>query len=164
MTQKPSTLRTLYSKIMKLPAPIQMPVFTLAFGSAVKFFKTAKLRFINVTPSYALCEVKNRRRVQNHINGVHAVGMALIAESATGVLVGLNVPASSIPVIKSMHVDYVKRATGSMRAEARLTEEQIMMMQTEPKGEITVACKVTDDDAKEPIMVEMVWAWVPAKR
>jgi len=141
-----------------------MPVFTFAFGSAVKFFRTSRLRFIAVSPHYALCEVKNRRRVQNHIGGVHAVSMALIAESATGVLVGLNVPASSIPVIKSMHVDYLKRATGSMRAEAQLSDEQIKMMKTEPKGEVTVTCTVTDEESKEPISVEMIWAWVPAKR
>jgi hypothetical protein len=34
----------------------------------------------------ATVSLKNRKRVQNHIGGVHACGMALLAESATGEL------------------------------------------------------------------------------
>ena len=36
-------------------------------------------------------------QVQNHIKGVHACAMALLAESATGAVFGMNVPDSAIP-------------------------------------------------------------------
>ncbi len=45
-----------------------------------------------------------RRKVQNHIGGIHACGMALLSESATGLVFGMNVPDSHVPLIKSMKV------------------------------------------------------------
>lgn len=56
--------------------------------------------------------LKNRRRVQNHIGGLHACGMALAAESATGIVVGMNVPDSAIPLCKSMKINFVRRCEG----------------------------------------------------
>ena len=38
-------------------------------------------------------------QVQNHIKGVHACAMALLAESATGAVFGMNVPDSAIPYV-----------------------------------------------------------------
>lgn len=51
-------------------------------------------------------------KVQNHIGGVHACGMALAAESATGILMGMNVPDSRLPLCKSMTIDFKRRAEG----------------------------------------------------
>lgn len=61
----------------------------------------------------AVVSIKNRRRVQNHIGGMHACGMALAAESATGIVVGMNVPDSAIPLCKSMKVNFVRRCEGA---------------------------------------------------
>ena len=164
MSYQPSAIRRVYNSIQKLPYSWRARAMSMVFGNAVKFFKTGRLRFTTLTPNTAVCVVKNRKRTQNHIGSVHAVAMGLIAESATGVLVGLNTPATSIPVIKSMHIDYLKRAVGDMRAEASLTDSQINQLQTQDKGELLVQCKVFDAEQKEPINVEMLWAWVPAKR
>lgn len=94
--------------------------------------------------------MKNRRRVQNHIHGVHAAAMALLAESSTGAVLRMNVPDTSLPLLKSMHIDYVKRATGALRAVAMLTDEQRALLTTEPRGEITVAVTVTDEAGVNP--------------
>ncbi len=56
--------------------------------------------------------LKNRRRVQNHIGGIHACGMALAAESATGIVVGMNVPDTAIPLCKSIKINFVRRCEG----------------------------------------------------
>ena len=40
----------------------------------------------------ANCATPCACRVQNHIKGVHACGMALLAESATGAVFGMNLP------------------------------------------------------------------------
>ncbi len=164
MSYKPSMIRKVYDKVQALPQGMRLPAMSFVFGNAVKYFRTSKLKFTELSPNKSVCYIKNRTRIQNHIGGVHAVAMGLIAESATGVLVGLNAPASSIPVIKSMHVDYLKRAVGDMRAEASLSDEQIEQIQTQEKGEVLVTCNVFDAEAKEPIKVQMLWAWVPAKR
>lgn len=150
--------------IDKLPSALQPPALSLLFGSQVKFAGTAKVRVHTLTHSRAVLSIANRRKVQNHIQGVHAAAMALLAESATGFLVGMNVPDDKLPLIKSLKVDYLKRATGALNAVATLTTEQIKAIQNEEKGEVLVAVTVTDESGIEPIRCEMLWAWVSKKR
>lgn len=150
--------------IGKLPTALQSPALSLLFGSQVKFAGTAKVRVHSLTNSRAVLSIANRHKVQNHIQGVHAAAMALLAESATGFLVGMNVPDDKLPLIKSLKVDYLKRATGSLDAVATLTSEQIAAIHGEEKGEVLVAVTVTDESGIEPIRCEMLWAWVSKKR
>jgi len=161
--EKPSTIRKVFDTLDKLPAPIRNRAFTLVFGRAVKFFATAGLRFTDVAEDRAVVVLKNIKAVQNHLGTPHAMAMGLLVESATGVLVGLNVPDNCVPVIKHVGIDYLKRAKGDLRAEARLTDAQIDLLQTTPKGEVEVAVTVTDSEGKEPIFASMIWAWTPKR-
>ncbi len=152
------------SRIDKLPRPLRTRARSILVGRVVKFVGTARLDIEELTRERAVVSVKNRGRVQNHIGGVHAAAMALLAETATGFVVGMNVPDDRVPVIKSMHVQFAKRATGSLRAVAELTLEQIEAIASTEKGEARVKVSVTDEAGVEPIACEMVWAWTPKKR
>ena len=157
-------LSRIVRKIHALPNALQSPALSLLFGSQVKFAGTAKVRVHPLTEQRAVMSIANKRKVQNHIKGVHAAAMALLAESATGFLVGMNVPDDKLPLIKSLKVNYLKRATGSLRAEASLTPEQIHSIHTQDKGEVLVAVTVTDEAGIQPIECEILWAWVSKKR
>ena len=90
--------------------------------------------------------------------------MALLAETSTGFVVGMNLPDDKLPLIKSMTIDYKRRSQGSMRAVAYLTQEQKQMIREPEKGEVLVPVKVTDESGGEPIQCQMLWAGVPKKR
>jgi acyl-coenzyme A thioesterase PaaI-like protein len=161
---KPNALARALSRTEQLPAPLRRRLITLMFNRKVRFAGTAGIDFEALSPERAILHLKNRGRVQNHIRGIHAAGMALLAESATGAVFGMNVPDTHLPLLKSMHVDYVKRATGALRAEASLSVEQRARMGTEIKGDLIVPVRVTDAAGEEPIKCQMSWAWVPKKR
>lgn len=150
--------------IGKLPSLLQPPALSLLFGSQVKFVGTAKVRVLEITPNRAALCIANRRKVQNHIDGVHAAAMALLAESATGFLVGMSLPDDKLLLIKTLKMDYLKRATGALKAVATLTHDQIEAIRTQEKGEVLVAVTVTDSADIEPIRCEMRWAWMSKKR
>jgi acyl-coenzyme A thioesterase PaaI-like protein len=78
----------------------------------VKLAGTAGIRVEQMSGSKAVVSLKNKFRVQNHIGGIHACGMALVGESATGIVVGMNVPDNAIPLCKSMNIKFVKRCEG----------------------------------------------------
>lgn len=151
-------------KLDKLPPKLRQKAQTLMLGTFVPFLGTAGIKFEEVTEARVVVSVKNRRRVQNHVKGVHAAAMALLAETATGFAVGINLPDDKLPLIKTMKVDYQKRSTGDMRAVAALRPEQIAAMRSEEKGSVTVPVEITDESGEAPIVCEMVWAWVPKKK
>jgi len=73
----------------------------------------------------------------------------------------MNVRDDCLPLCKSMHVDFKKRATGAMRATACLSEAQRASMASDAKGEVTVSVVVTDEAGVNPVECEFVWAWIP---
>jgi uncharacterized protein (TIGR00369 family) len=161
---KKNKLNKIVSNINSLPSFLRSTALSNFFGKMVKFTGTAGVTVESLTEDKAVITLKNKKRVQNHIGSVHAVASVLIAESATGYLIGMNVPDTSVPVIKTIKADYTKRAKGDMKAVATLTKKQISEIQSLEKGETTVKVTVTDAENKEPITMEMVWAWTPKKR
>lgn len=151
------------SKFEFLPPNLRTTVVSKIFGRVVPLVGTAGLRYEELTPERVVVSIRNRRPVQNHINGVHAAAMALLAETATGFVVGMNLPDDKLPLIKSLKVDYQKRTKGDMRAVATLSPEQVQLIRSTPKGEVLVPVVVTDESGQEPIQCEMLWAWVPKK-
>ncbi len=164
MNEPVNKLARIVDNLSKLPAGMDMAAISFAVGKLVKFAGTSGVEFVTLTSSTVHVRVRNRKKVQNHIGSVHAAAMALLAETATGIVVGMNVPDDRIPVIKTLKVDYLKRAKGDMEAIATLTPEDIERIRTTEKGDIVVPVKVTDDEGKEPIACEMTWAWVPKRR
>lgn len=157
-------MKRILEKLDGVPSSLRPAVQSFVFGRGVPFVGTAKLDIEEVSPQRVVVSIRNRRRVQNHIRGVHAAAMALLAETATGFAVGLHVPDDRIPLIKSLKIDFVKRAHGDLRAEAKLTDDQVRTIMEEEKGELNVPVMVTDEAGAEPILCEAIWAWIPKKR
>ncbi|MEQ1440358.1 DUF4442 domain-containing protein [Fontimonas sp. SYSU GA230001] len=145
-----------------LPAALARRAITLLFNTQVRFAGTAGLRFEELSAERAVVVIDNRRRVRNHIGGVHAAAMALLAETATGAVFGMNVPDSALPLLKSLHVDYLRRARGALRAVATLDAAARARIADAARGDLVVPVRVTDESGEEPIRCELRWAWVPA--
>lgn len=161
---KKNALADFVSSIAHYPGWLKYRIITFLFNHKVKLARTARLQVLSVDTHSVTFFQKNRKRVQNHIGGIHAASMALLAESATGFIVGINLPGDKLPLLKSLHVDYHKRTVGNMTAIAKLTDEQLERLKTEDKGDMMVQVSVTDESGGEPIQCEMGWAWVPNKR
>lgn len=164
MEYKKNSMSRIADKVGKLPAGMRSTVLSMMFGKIVPFLSTAGLRFEEVGHQRLTVSIRNRKKVQNHIRGVHAAAMALLAETSTGFVVGMNMPDDKLMLLKSMKVNYVRRSQGDMRAVASLNAEQIQMMHDTEKGEVLVPVLVTDESGESPIECEMLWAWIPKKR
>ena len=153
-------LSKLVKATAKLPKGIRSTLWSKAFGRIVPMVGSANIRYLEVSHTKVVVKIENHRAMQNHIGQVHACAMALIAETATGFVTGMNVPDSCIVLIKSLKVDFKRPSKGAMTAVATLTDEQQKLMQSSEKGETLVSVVVTDETNEEPIQCEMLWAWV----
>lgn len=152
------------NQIQKLPAPLRGRAITLLFNSQVRFAGTGKVRFESLTHERAVLHLPNHPKVRNHIGGVHAAAMALLAETASGSVFGMNVPGTHLPVIKTLKVDYLRRAEGALMAVAQLDAQARARLQEEEKGDLIVPVTITDESGREPVACEMHWAWIPKRR
>ncbi|WP_152224081.1 DUF4442 domain-containing protein [Pseudomonas sp. SCB32] len=159
-TPKRNRLALAADLIQHLPRRLHEPLLSRLFCSQVRFAGTANVRIQKLSDDEVRMSLANRRRVRNHIGGVHAAAMALLAESASGCMVSMNLPDHKLPLIKHLKVDYLRRASGGLRAIATLTAEQRRAMLEEDKGETQIQVSVLDDTGSEPVRCEMHWAWI----
>ena len=152
------------SKVHKAPQFMQSFLLTRFFNFTVKFAGTTGIKIEKVTHQQTVLSLKNKTAVRNHIGGVHAIAAAVLAESATGIVFGMNVPDHCVPLLKSMTIHYQRRMVGNLTAVATMTAAQIAIIEQQNKGDLTVPVTITDESGQQPIECEMQWAWVSKKR
>lgn len=157
-------LAKLVKATSKFPKGLRSTLWSKAFGRIVPMVGTANIRYLEVDQHHVKVRLENQRNMQNHIKGLHAAAMALLAETATGFLTGLHVPDDRILLIKSLHVDYLKVVQGGLTATAQLSLEQQLFIAEHDKAELSIPVTVVDDAGVEAIQCEMIWAWLPKRK
>ena len=143
--------------------PMGGKLLNLLMGRMIPFVGTSGLEILEMTENRLVVRIENRRKIRNHIGQVHAAAMILLGETASGLLVGMNVSDECLPLIKEMNSKFIKRSQGAMTATATIRPEDRALFQSE-KGEIPVIVEVRDEVGEEPILIQTIWAWVPKKK
>jgi acyl-coenzyme A thioesterase PaaI-like protein len=159
-TPTPSHLNRVVQKLGRLRPSLRWRMLTWGFGKNVRFMRTARLQFQDLNEEHAVLYLRNRKRVQNHTGSVHAAAVALLAETASGTVLTMNLPDDRVPLLKSMQLDYTKRAKGDLLAEATLDAAARKRVRAEAKGEIIVPVTVSDESGAQPVQCRMLWAWI----
>lgn len=151
-------------RTVKKLSPYPTWVLSLVIGRIVKFTGTASISYDLMSREQVVVSMDNRKKVRNHIGQIHAAAMMLLAETATGMVLGMNVPDDKIPLLKSMNSKFVRRSQGRMEASATLTSEQQAYITSQEKSDLIIPVTVTDESGEETIICEVCWAWIPKKR
>lgn len=165
----PKAINNPFTKILKavqlLPKSTQSFVLTKAFSKIVPYVGTTGIVYEEVSPNKLVVSLENKKGVQNHIGSVHAVAVTLLAETATGFVLAINLPSDRILLVKSYEVNFYRPVKkGQIAAIATLSDEQRQYILDTPKGEMVIPCVIEDrnsDSDRAPITVEMTWAWIP---
>ena len=147
-----------------LPDPLRRRMVSWSVGRAIPMVGTAGIDIDRLTATRVEARLANRSRVQNHIGGVHAAALALLAETVTGLVVALNVPSEQVPILRTLNVSYQRRAEAPIKAAAVLTDEDASRIQTAPVGKIDVPVTFQDAANQAPVECQIQWAWLPARR
>ena len=151
-------------KLESVPNFLKLFLRNKTIGRVVPFIGTAGLEFEKMTCEEVIVNIPNKKKVQNHIAQVHAAASVLLAETASGMVLGMNVPDDKLPLMKSLGAKFIKRSTGAQKAIATLTTDQIKLIRETEKGEVNVAVKLMDSKGVEVVLLEMIWAWIPKNK
>ena len=147
------------ARIEKLPPVLRNWATNFAFGRAVPYVRTSRVHYDKVSPNEWIAHVPNRRSVQNHLRQVHAGAMITVAESVAVTMMAQNLPPDRLPLVKTITAQFVRRSSGRITATARLTDEQLQLIRTEPKGEVSIEVEMRDESGEAPVLITVVPAW-----
>lgn len=152
------------AKLDRAPVFLRKQLLNYTIGRTVPMIGTAEIRFQEMSCERLVAIMPNKKKVQNHISQVHAAASVLLAESATGILFGMNIPDDKLPLMKNLSAKYIKRSKGQQTAIATLSPDQIGKIRSEEKGDVMIDVKIKDETGEEVVICEMNWAWVPKKK
>jgi acyl-coenzyme A thioesterase PaaI-like protein len=153
-----STATTTYRRWQRLGAmPTGSRLFSLAAVARVPYFASVLPHVRRMEPGLAVVDVPNWIFVHNHLHTVHAIASCNAAEMAMGMLMEATVPTTHRWIPKAMNVQYLQKASTSLRATARIDPPDFTAI-TEG-AELVVPVSVTDRNDVE-VVHAAITTWV----
>jgi acyl-coenzyme A thioesterase PaaI-like protein len=123
----------------------------------VPYFASVLPHVVRMEPGLAVVRVPKWFMVYNHLHTVHAIAACNAAEVAMGMLMEATVPRSHRWIPKAMTVQYLEKASTSLRARAQLDVPDFT--QITEGVELVVPVSVTDRSGTEVVHADIT-TWV----
>jgi acyl-coenzyme A thioesterase PaaI-like protein len=133
-------------------------LFSAAAMARVPYFASIVPHVVHMEPGFAEVTVPKWFFVYNHLHTVHAIASCNAAEIAMGMLMEATVPTSHRWIPKAMNVQYLEKATTSLRAQARLAPVPDFGAVTEG-ADVVVPVSVVDKSGTEVVHADIT-TWV----
>ncbi len=133
-------------------------LFSRMIGWMAPYTATIGARVAALEPGYSRWTMRDRRRVRNHLNSIHAVALVNLAEVASGTAMLAALPAGTRGIVRGISIEYRKKARGTLTAECRCAPPSDV---TEPT-EYAVTATIRDAGGDEVAVATVVWRLAPA--
>ena len=114
---------------------------------------TIGARVEDVRPGYARVSVRDRRRLRNHLQSIHAIALVNLGEIATGLAVLSTVSANMRGILVDIQADYLKKARGKLTATAEFELPEPLLDNTSCE----VEARLQDQSGETVTRVRATW-------
>lgn len=115
--------------------------FSKLIGTVIPYTGSVKPVVVELERGVAKVEMADHRAVRNHLNSIHALALANLAEFPAGLCLHTSIPANSRAILVKLEVEYRKKGRGSLTSTAKL-ENTIEHL--EAPTHVTVESEITD--------------------
>lgn len=130
-------VRDSWDRLAKVPGG--KAVFSRLLGVAAPYTGTIGARVVELRRGSSRTELDDRRRVRNHLDCVHAIALANLAELTGNVAVAYTLPDDARFIVAGMSIEYLKKARGMITGTATCP-----LFASSDKGEHDVEVSLTD--------------------
>ena len=101
--------------------PLGRWLFSRIISIAIPYTGTVRPLVREVRSGYARVELRERRRVRNHLHSIHAIALANVGEFTGGLAMTATLPPNVRSILLKLEVEFLKKARGHVIAECSCT-------------------------------------------
>ena len=128
-------------------------MFSLGLGWMTPYSGSIGALVEDLKPGYARVSLKDRRRVRNHLQSIHAIALLNLGEIATGLAVLSTISANMRGIVLSINADYLKKARGKLTATAEFRLPEAL----ENNSACEIEARLKDQTGETVTLVRATW-------
>jgi acyl-coenzyme A thioesterase PaaI-like protein len=127
-------------------------MFSRVLGFIVPYSGSLRAKIETLEPGHSIVTLKDRRRVRNHLNSIHAIALCNLGELATGMAILNGLPNGARGILKKIEIEYFKKSRGVLTAECHCSPPENTSEQ-----EYRIAAEIKDQSGDVTALAHATW-------
>lgn len=122
------------------PLPGGSRLFDRLIGLAIPYTGSLGAEVVHLERGHARVRLRDRRAVRNHLDSIHAIALANLAELTGNLALVYSLPKDGRFIVKALAIEYMKKARGTILGECRCEP-----IDSSERREYELTVELTDD-------------------
>lgn len=146
-----------WNKLATVPAGKYL--FSKFLGIGIPYTGSMGARIQSLAVGHAVVQLRDRRKVRNHLNSVHAIALANLAELTSGLATLCGMPDTARGILTGFEIEYLKKSRGTITGECRCD-----IPATDERTEYLVQVDLTDKSGDIVAIAHAKWLIGPIEK